>query len=296
MSDTSEAAKAAAEYDVGDTKSDPALDYAPEPAKPEQPAADQPKDDVRPRNPDGTFAKAEQKPAHSARRLKLADELGIAGAAELSAEELDDEIVLQTRLLTARSKSESAEKHVPPEPDELDIELSDEEFDPKLVKMFNALKARAKAQDAELKSLREVHQARDNETATQQVDRTLAELDAEFYGKGALHTLKSTSAELGRRQAVVNEAKRLAGADATRQQIIDRLEAAHKSLFGREPVQHEDPDLAKKKDAWSKGGLARPTARESGELPKGEKRATVKVAELMRARNGHATEEDGIPE
>ena len=300
MSDALAAAKA--EYDIPDSALEPdepqVAQQVPQ-KEPEQPPAEQPKDDVRPRNPDGTFAAA-QKPAHSKRVLAVARELGMSDAdiEDADPDFLRDEVL--TRL--ASRKQEAAQAPEPIHETPFDLGLTEEDTTPEILGALKKMQAHFQSElakrDAKLSEYDQRDARRENETAVQQVDRLLEGFDAAHYGKGPLQSLKASSPELGRRQAVVNEAKRLAGANATRQQIIDRLEAAHQSLFGGKTGPKEDsPDLAKKKDDWAKGGLARPTDRNGKPLPKG-RAAAIKALQdhYAERRSGEETEEDGIPE
>ena len=298
----------AALYETGDTGLSDAdtvpVQAAQPPAIPAPPAAAAPE----PPKPE---------PKHSKRLLRMATDLGMAAEeiASLSPDELDDEVYHRTREAailarenrradTIEARGAPAPAASPPPaspaaPENIDLGLDESQYDPGLLKIMKDQAKELKRLQGELQHVRQREVACEQESTEEAIDRVFGELGASYepvIGKGRGQELRADGAEFGRRIAIINEASRLAGPKATRNQVIAKIGAAAKSLFAGLATAPSPPTtppvtpateatpaaiLEQRRQDWNGAGLAKPTNREPQE-PKGEAKA------LQDRRQGHA--------
>ncbi len=178
-------------------------------------------------------------------------------------------------------------------PEADDLGIKEEDYDPEVVKIFRRFHNEIKELRQRLGGVVTHLEQKDNETRTEWADRLFAEHgDDSILGKGTRRVLGEESAELARRNAVVAEAKRIAGPRASADEVIRRIPDALKSLrwsraeAAPSPPAKEPPEQEGLEERWNRGGLARPTQRSGAKEPKGEELAKRNVARKLKDAGG----------
>ncbi len=266
---------------------------------PETPATAQPA--ARPRNPDGTFATAPAAAApskHPAYRVKAATEMGLS-ADEIdsySAEDLKEVIYLNTLRKVAQREERSGQPPQSPAPAasvepeaEPNLGLDDKGFDEDLVRIIKEQNKTIRELKSRVDEVQGFQRQRVAESIDEYADRVFTSLKDPALGEGGLAAVRQDEDALFARQMVFNRAKRLAGEDATIQQVIAQIPAAHQKIKSRfaggaapaaPAAAPKAPDTAAAA-AWAEGGLAPTTQRRVSELPKGDARSIAGIAQYL---------------
>jgi hypothetical protein len=128
-------------------------------------------------------------------------------------------------------------------------------------------------------------QAQQNETVRGKFDRAIQQLGSRYeplLGKGRIDDLDADGAEFARRRAVAQEAIRLAGPNASADQIAQKFPAAVQLLYpirGQAAAPAPQPPATNQPSEadWAQAGLALPRDRGAPPEPRGEKRAVEAV-------------------
>lgn len=224
------------------------------------------------------------KPNHPEALVRLAEDLGISSEEieTSSPEGLALAIRHIFRTTTAKQPEPKAET---PEPEpEIDLGLDESQYEPGLIgamkKLARENAKELKAVTAKLEEYEKREQARDIEEKNRRIDGAFESLGPDFeahFGKGSARELGRESPELARRFAVLSFANQMKG-DAP---LEKKLQKAANLLYQPSPKQQAttppaaevEKILAQRRGEWAEGGVARPTHRESKELPKGPTRA-----------------------
>ncbi len=205
---------------------------------------------------------------------------------------------VQRTVLQARSENDALQSHQQqpapasaaqaPPADDFDLGLSPEESEqihPDVAKILKKALARAVGplqRRVEELSRREVTRA--TETNTERIDRAFAGLNDPRLGTASRAELADDAPEVARRQAVVQQAARLAGPKATVAQVCAQLKKARDLLY-EPPAAPASKPAPKPKgvspEEWEQGGTARPTQRQGSPEPNGKSKAERSVGALL---------------
>lgn len=202
---------------------------------------------------------------------------------------------VQRTVLQSRRENDALEAHQQqpaparadaPPADDFDLGLSPEESEqlhPDVAKILKKALARAVGPlQKRIDALSQREVARATETNTERIDRAFAGLNDPRLGTASRAELADDAPEVARRQAVVQQAARLAGPKATVQQVCAQLKKARDLLY--EPPAAPKP-VAKKPgvspEEWERGGTARPTQRQGAPEPNGKSKAERSVGALL---------------
>lgn len=202
-----------------------------------------------------------------------------------------------------------------------DLGQDDEEGRPRTARdldpgILRLIKHQAQQIDGLRQALDQQTQARQAETMDQWIDRQFERLGASYesvIGKGGRREIAPKSPEYGRRLAILREAQRLAGANASPEDQIRLIPQAAAAIFGTfvaapppPPLNptptaprngangsgvnghgangsgHPNAALEQRRRDWEAGGLARPTQRRGAAEPAGRDKAIKEVAEYLR--------------
>jgi hypothetical protein len=319
-------------YDVGDPNHDPeAVAYPPPetPASVGQPAAAStappapPEPDTRPRNPDGTFAKAP--PAHPDWLVQQAAELGLyeEDLSELSTGALTRQVnrlyreraAFGDELAKARSLANNAVRQPEPaKPIEDDLGLTPEERDELHPSILNVLKRQAqKNRDLQerLGQFADTQQKAQQSAAEARIDAGFDSLPAEykqFVGEGPLADLTDQDARQVRLTIWQQAMSLKQGSERA------RIAQVAKAIYGKvlkttpapaQPNGYETPAAPANGAApritpeqWNNSGAARPTQRvDMDDEPPSEAKAIRNLKKKMDAMETPDSEIlDGIPD
>ncbi len=250
-------------------------------------------------------------PKHSARTVRLAQQLGLSREeiASVTPEQLDEEIYARNLEVLALARANlAAGRATPPAPapsppDEFDLGMTPEEeaeWDPRHIKVLKKLSESGK----KLKELEAKLQQREQQEAIQQ---SAARLDAydtafaareEIFGKGTAFEIDRNGDAFAKRQAV----SLMVEADVSNAPESKKIERAIKRLYGdKVPGAKQDAEIEKKlaenKKKFAAGTVAKPTHRAAAkELPKGEESARRALAEKFRENGWNDDSFEGIEE
>lgn len=282
-----------AEYELGDSQFDPAIDLPPAKTPDPQPAA-----------ADASLpAPAEPAaPKHSGRLVRMARDLGLSDEEINSTptEQLDDIVYHLNRqaLQSAREASRTETFHqsqdrraapqeepvAPEAPDEYGLDLDESQYAPGLVRALKEVAGKSKreieALQKQVRSLEEREKNRQQESVTRQLDRLFEKADKPtLFGKGGRHELAAEGPEYMRRIAVLSAMDRMK--EGT---LAEKFQRAVTMLYGQAPQPSEPANgnqLSDQQKRWNDAALAKPTQRQSEE-PKGEAKALKSAARYMR--------------
>ncbi len=182
--------------------------------------------------------------------------------------------------------------------DEAGSPMKEQDYAPavaSLVKSHHSLAKTVKELQAVVQQLQGAEGSRQADSAYDRLDRVFSGLTDLHHaiGSGTRHELDTDGPEVARRQAVIDQARRMAGGDkATWPQLLAKVPAAARALFGTQRVGAADrngeppqPESNNEEvERWNGAATARPTHRVSPPPGKGRQAAVKKVAQLMRER------------
>lgn len=310
------------QYEPEDTEFDPELD-----AQPVAPKAAKP---VPPKDPEtGKFVKP---PTHthppglvrSAKRLDFSDEeIENYPTAELAdiVDRLTGERFNQyQRTVSAGSpppeRKEVTDEPTAPDASGFDVAAFKEEFAgyPALVKFADHVLDRLGTQDKQVKSFGDYVQREEGRRTTSEADQAFSKFGPEYesvFGKGNGDEVDMDS--LMRRVNVLNSLKQFPIQGVSYQAaILKRGKQLHPATtlppkreitLADEETEHVDdpakaPPSRINREQWDEAALAPVNGRKAGPEPKGKRKATKAVAELLKrqaSRNGDGPEEDDLP-
>lgn len=235
---------------------------------------------------------AEGKTKHPAKILARGRSLGMTDAEmeDLDMYDLQDEFHLrqQTALAAANERAKHAvPKPTEPMPEPLNFGGANlEDVDDEIKKALTHLATENRNLKTALAAREKAMAEGAAQTVGQQLD-TLFAANAEQFGKEPLSRLNPRSREMGRRSAIIGEMRRM-HANGEKTTLDQDFRTACETLGytipeepGGKPASRTDEEV----ERWAKAGLARPTARNPGKPPKGEKAAEDALNQAL-ARNG----------
>ena len=266
----------------------------------------------KPREPhaqrDPSTGKFVSRSVHPSRLVKLARDLGISDdeIQSTSSAELREAIndVRLERQFSRRSEAVEQPLERPSIPE--DKWDGEDDIAPQIVQILKSLKGEIKSLKEENNQLKAFTHSQAVESFTQKADREFSELGPAFesmIGKGTKSDLEPDSFQMVLRDALVKEAVKLAGKNATTDAIASKIKVAAKLHLQGLTANPQENDSASSKrwtqSQWDEGALARPTQRHTGdELPKGAERAELAVAEYLRVNgqsNGRTSKDEFFP-
>jgi hypothetical protein len=212
---------------------------------------------------------------------------------------------------TQRTLEEGRVKPQPPAAEPADeYEQYKEEVAPQILDLLRKQDAKIKALEAlgqRLSSVEQFQEQRKHESRTQWIDRLVADDGREaLFGKGPIAQLKPNSPELFRRQAVVDQARRMTGEKAEPKDWIPKIPEAIELLFGAKPTAPPTPapTASKQKktgqritpEQWEAAALQPPSHRNGAAEPKGEQKAIAALDAKMREAGIHPDQHDDAEE
>jgi hypothetical protein len=261
------------------------FDTDPEPTpEPESPA---PSPSAAPAT-SGTPVEAKAQPApeeqpqpkkHPEALALLAADLGISQD-EIDAATSDGLAMAIRHVMRANAQKTEPKAEAEAEPD-IDLGLDESQYEPGLIGAMKKLARESakeiKALKEELGQVRESEKARVSQENARRVDRVFESLGPDFeshFGKGPGLELAPESAELARRVSVLNFARQMKGDKPFDQKV----KTAAGLLFPAAPkptppAADIEKILKDRQGEWQNGGVAKPTHRDTKELPKGPSKA-----------------------
>lgn len=166
-----------------------------------------------------------------------------------------------------------------------------------------ALEKRVKELEGMVQSLLQNEGRRAQEQHYDRVDQVFADQPkfSSVIGTGPRHKLPKGGPALKRRAAVLAEAWRLAGQNATEEQRLEKVPKVLEEMFGdlvaAQPEPTPAPVQAAEVERWNNGATARPTHRAGAPEPKGRQAAVKAVQNILRERsqNGEEVQDEDFP-